>query len=354
AIISECEKIVEQYHKGDIDRTEAVLKLALTIPDSTTVGSPGSDAFAQYHARLEEEDERNQSAARKGKNAQIPRAQTPPTRSFVRAASPSDDFNIKRVKLDEQFLPWVSADSDAEQRLGENLNRTRLQLAEFQKDPRTVLNSVLNATHRISFPESEWLAIIKGHSVNFDKVHSHRLSLASSYKATRRIAQGLDFVIEDPEPPNKVRSQGDWENVWYLFFQACTFIFPHRADELRAYHEWIHHRFEACNQSIHQRVINLDNKIRTFAASRRDVALDQPSKFSHFEGSYLHEWGTGHAAASRSQEKTFSGGSTSGAGKVQAACNRFNEERCKNTSTTCRYLHVCSKCKRTGHTMAKC
>ncbi|KIL58036.1 hypothetical protein M378DRAFT_87058 [Amanita muscaria Koide BX008] len=386
-VVRSCDNILEQFRRKEINRPNAVLALARAIPQATSIGSPSAEAFAQYYSRLEDEGERNASASRRGQYAQAasadpggsgtsphapaedssdtrPSSQTVSTgaseqshaQTLVRALSPQgDEPGIKRVKLDERFLPWTILDNDAEDRLGGPLNQTRLQLAEFQKDPRSVLNSLLNSTHRVSFPESEWLALIKGHSVSFDKIHSHRLSLASSYKASRRIAQGLDFTIEDPEPPNKIRSQGDWENAWYSFFEACTFIFPHRADELRDYHEWIHHRFEACHESVHQRVINLDSKVRSFAASRRDVALNQPSKFNHLEGSYLHEWGTGHCAASRPQEKAFSGFSASSSRKSQAPCNRFNEGRCPSKiASQCRYQHICSKCRKAGHTMEKC
>ncbi|KAM6500136.1 hypothetical protein JOM56_003150 [Amanita muscaria] len=234
-VVQDSNTIVEQFHRGEIDRTDAILKLVTAIPNSTVLNSTGANAFAQYYARLEEEEDRNQSAGRRGGaspsgniHANVGRrvpesAQTDPapvsacpeaeppgtnqqstTRSLIRGLSPqTDDAAVKRIKIDERFLPWAVNDADAEGRLGESLNQTRLQLAEYQKDPRSVLNSVLNSLHRVSFPESEWLAIIKGHAVNFDKVHSHRLSLSTSYKATRRIAQGLDFIIEDPEPPNK-------------------------------------------------------------------------------------------------------------------------------------------------------
>ncbi|KAF8350321.1 hypothetical protein F5887DRAFT_877576 [Amanita rubescens] len=392
-LVRDCDKIIERYHSGVLEKSEALASIIRIIPESTTLGSQGFNAFTQYLARLEEEDDRNLSAAQRGRQASsttansnesereqnittsansnesdpsgssdsqpFEKAQPPRTHTFTRACSPGLEGNgVKRAKIDDTYLPWLDKDAIDEQldteRIKEDLAKTRRQLAEYRKDPRSVLDSVLDAMHHVSFPESEWLAIIKGHAANFDKIHNHRLSLSTSYKATRHIAQGLDFVIEDPEPPNKVKSQGDWENVWYSFFQACTFIFPHRANELREYHEWVHNRFEACHPSFHQRVINLDVKIRNFVASRRDISLEQSYKFSHLEGSYIHEWGAGYIATKLQTSERGAIGGTSSSRRVQAPCIRFNEGRCPNSSGRCRFLHVCSKCRRGGHVVEKC
>ncbi|KIL56348.1 hypothetical protein M378DRAFT_62550, partial [Amanita muscaria Koide BX008] len=250
---------------------------------------------------------------------------------------------------------WLKDDIDSTARLSPLLRQTRLQLLEWSKDPKAILTSILNSSGHVSFPESEWMAIIKGHAVNLGKVHTHRLSVTTSTKEPRRVAAGIDIVIGEPEPARRVRTAHEWEESWYRFDAALSFVSPHRREELRDYHTWIRGRFEAYHESAHHRVLTLDRKIRVEVASRRDIALNDFSKFAHFEISFIHDLGTGYLSLKANPTNREPGG---GDGfrtqKVQVPCNRFNQNRCLSALGKCKYLHICSRCRKAGHGVEKC
>ena len=112
---------------------------------------------------------------------------------------------------------------------------------------------------------------LKGQTVDFDKIHTHRLSIATSTKESRRIAEGVDFVIGESEPTKYIRNAHEWQDAWDRFYKAVKFISPHRKQELKDYHDWIKGWFKAYHPSAHYRVLNLDRKIRVEAASQCDL-----------------------------------------------------------------------------------
>ena len=180
-IVKQCERIIEKYHLGQTDKTDAIISLIHIVPGSTVSGSPGFHAFAQYLAQLEEEDRRNQTSAERGRqppasansscpgqsqsstdptDSNRPGTSTDPTDSngsgastsfvphssgkdkqpashtFIRAHSPdAEEGGVKRVKIDDAYLPWIDRDVTTDQRdtdrVRQNLDKTRRQLAEF-------------------------------------------------------------------------------------------------------------------------------------------------------------------------------------------------------------------------------
>lgn len=392
SIIQASEGIVDQFRRGDITKTNAILGLFAAIPDSTNAGSHGNDAIVQFLAQIEDEFESTRRATKRAQPIITPGAsgnsgpsrtssstlasepvrgsnetiglpeeaneagETSQPTSLIRSRSPLDDStDVKRVEFDKAELPWLVEDESCEP-LSPLLEKTRKQLLEWAKDPRAVVTSIINSPRHVSFPESEWLAIVKGHAVNFDKIHTHRLSISGSVKDSRRVANGIDILVGDPEPTKYVKTAHDWVEVWYLFDEAMSLVSPHRKSELREYHTWISARFSAYHESAHQRVITLDRKVRMEVASRRDVALNDFRKFDHLEITCINDLGRAVVSS-----KTGSGPGWSGIGhsgskpqKVQAPCNRFNQGRCTSSASRCKYLHVCSRCRQNGHAVEKC
>ncbi|KAF8326469.1 hypothetical protein F5887DRAFT_838926, partial [Amanita rubescens] len=193
-------------------------------------------------------------------------------------------------KFDKTELPWLIEDETCEP-LSALLQKTRKQFLEWSKDPRAVITSIVNLPRHVSFPESEWLTIVKGHAVNFDKVHSHRLSISGTVKDSCQVANGIDLVIGDLEPAKYIRTTHDWAEVWYLFYEAMSLVSPHWRGELREYHTWISARFSAYHETAHHCVITLDRKIRMEVASCRDVALNEFQKFDHLEITCINDLG---------------------------------------------------------------
>ena len=389
-VITLCDAIVDQFHQGELSQGDAFIALVTSIPGATDPGA-GNDALIQYVQRISASAHASQRASKRSREnrdnddrapeANLANNPTPGTNQRPRDASPSDtndninvpvsQLNIIRanspfedlldskwVKLNRSRLPWLKG-RDPEGLFLSNpvLEETRLQLLEWSKDVKTVLSTVVNSDHNVSFPDSQWLALLKGQTVDFDKIHTHRLSIASSTKESRRIAEGVDFVIGESEPTKYIRNAHEWQDAWDRFYKAVKFISPHRKQELKDYHDWIKGRFEAYHPSAHYRVLDLDRKIRVEAASRRDLALNDFHKYSHFETSFTSDSGNGHLASKMGSNRGSSGRDqrdTPQIQKVQVPCNRFNQGRCPSTPSKCKYLHICSHCRKGSHVMEKC
>ena len=74
----------------------------------------------------------------------------------TRANSPFEDLlDSKRVKLNRSRLPWLKGHEPEGLFLSNPvLEETRLQLLEWSKDVKTVLSTVVNSDHNVSFPDS--------------------------------------------------------------------------------------------------------------------------------------------------------------------------------------------------------
>ncbi|KAJ6630000.1 hypothetical protein B0H10DRAFT_1939249 [Mycena sp. CBHHK59/15] len=75
------------------------------------------------------------------------------------------------------------------------LTKTRNQLVEYSKDPKYVLSTLLNSTNHISFPESEWSAIVKGQAVKLDKVITSHYSVSHKRQHAETIGERVQLLF---------------------------------------------------------------------------------------------------------------------------------------------------------------
>ncbi|KAJ7642304.1 hypothetical protein B0H17DRAFT_960166, partial [Mycena rosella] len=263
-------------------------------------------------------------------------------------------------KVDESKLPWVVRDFIVEPTLSPELKQTRRQLLEFAKDPKYVLGTILNSTSHIAFPESEWLAIVKGHAVDLNKVITNQFSVSHERQHAESIGDGIQLLFGSSTPTRTVSTHAQWITAWTKAADAITYVFPHRRRELDKYRQYITDLFTSSGEHVHERVIRLDRKLRIEAAGRRDLALNNCAKFSHWERSFLNDNGAAHLQLTPKTKDTPGCGPNSGSGngadkqgKSKEPCNRFNEERCPSNKSNCRYTHICSRCRR-NHPLSKC
>jgi hypothetical protein len=355
------------------------------IPSAFVEGGAGEQAAQAYFEILDQTEKELVEAAKRGgggdgggdgpeegrhrsrtrspggrRSGDSPRSTSPHGRgrSHTRSASPDDEPNTKRRKVNDALLHWVVEDIIAESTLSPQLVQTRKQLIEYARDPKYVLGTILNSTRHDSFPESEWLALIKGQAVDLNKVITSQFSVAHERQHAERIGDGVQLLFGSSTPTKTVSTQSEWITAWNKAAEATAFIFPHRRKELEVYRQYIMDLFTSSAEYVHERIILLDRKLRNEAAGRRDLELSDCARFSHWERSFLNDNGAAYLESKpKAKDTPGRGGSNNGGGsgdnKSKEPCRRFNNERCPSSKATCRYAHVCSRCKR-NHPFPKC
>ncbi|KAJ7073441.1 hypothetical protein B0H15DRAFT_806756 [Mycena belliarum] len=397
-VTKKCAEIVQQFRDGRITKIIASTKIMQTIPTAFVEGSTGEQGAQAYLEILDTVEKQLSAAAQRGSNSGAPRGdgggderegsrspsphgdnrgghsppRSPPAddrrrQNGRRGRSPSPDGDThgsgsKRQRVDDTLLPWVVEDFIVEQELSPGLQRTRLMLMEFRKDPKYVLGTILDSARHVSFPESEWTAIVKGQSIDLNKVISHQFSIQHDRRQSESLGDGVQLVFGSAAPTKTVTTQSDWITAWGKAAEALLLVFPHRRRELDSYRQYISDLFASAGEHVHERVILLDRKLRNEVAGRRDLELSSFAQFGHWERSFLSDHGAGFlesrqkAKGPAGRGSTDAGGASSGSAskKNSEPCKRFNEERCPSSKSQCRYTHVCSRCKRGHHPITKC
>ncbi|KAJ7706779.1 hypothetical protein B0H17DRAFT_918979, partial [Mycena rosella] len=237
---------------------------------------------------------------------------------------------------------WVVWDFIVEPTFLPELKQTRFQLLEFTKDPKYVLGTILNSTSHITFPESEWLAIVKRHTVNLKKAITNQFSVSHERQHAESIGDGVQLLFGSSTPARTVSTHTQWITAWTKAADVITYVFLHCRRELNKYRQYITDLFTSSGEHVHERVIRLNRKLRIEAAGCHDLALNDCAKFSHWERSFLNDNGTAHFQLTPKAKDTPGRGPSSGSGsggdkqgKSKEPCNCFNEERCPSNKANC-------------------
>ncbi|KAJ7938522.1 hypothetical protein B0H13DRAFT_2301550 [Mycena leptocephala] len=252
-------------------------------------------------------------------------------------------WRTKRRRVNDALLPWVVEDFLVEPTLSPELAKTRSQLPEYSKDPKYVLGTILNSTRHIAFPEAEWLAIVKGQAVDLNKVITSQFLVSHERQRAESNGDGVKLLFGSSTPTKTVNTRSDWITAWTRAAEAIIFVLPHRRP-----------------QHVHKRIILPDWKLRNEAAGRRDLELSDCRQSSHWERSFLNDNGAAYLESKPKMKDSSGkgagnngGGGKDGQKKVNELCKRFNEERCPSNKSTCRYIHICSWCRR-NHPVTRC
>ncbi|KAJ7747653.1 hypothetical protein DFH07DRAFT_775973 [Mycena maculata] len=399
-VISQCSAVVQQFRDGKFGRPVAFTKIMGIIPNASAEGGPGQQAAHAYLGIIDQVEKERVEAAKRGDGGDgggrsrsrarsgspnggrghsrspspneggrhRPRSPSPDEGGRHRSCSPNrggrhhsrsaslvEGSNSKRQRLNDSMLPWVVKDFIVEATLSPELQKTRNQLIEFAKDPKYVLGSIRNSTRHIAFPDSEWLAIIKGDAVDLNKVIASQFSVSHEPHRAEPIGEGVQILFGSSTPTKSVSTQAEWLTAWAKAADAITFVFPHRRRELDAYRQYIIDLFISSAEHVHQRIILLDRKLRNEAAGRRDLLLSDCARFAHWERSFLNDNGAAYLE-SKPKAKDGGKGASSGSGgekRKSEPCKRFNDDRCPASKNSCRYAHICLRCKR-NHPVSKC
>ncbi|KAF8580192.1 hypothetical protein K439DRAFT_1357684, partial [Ramaria rubella] len=136
----------------------------------------------------------------------------------------------------------------------------------YLRDLKGAKLNVVTQQHCLSFPDGLWTDILADRFIDLDKVHSGYHMLEPNYKHTQSISE-LDIVLNAGSGRGKatktIRTHGEWSITHAIMEHATLFAYPHRANELSDYKDFIIGLFTSMDDmSCHYRVINLNKAIR--------------------------------------------------------------------------------------------
>jgi len=357
---------VEQYRNREISKTKALTFIAGAVEDSTSLSDSekdktiklyleeldsicresSTDFIAQLHSKRSHND-------RELDLDQISLAAKSVDGSQRAESEERDESPGKKRKLSTADLGWAEPNEDLPNGpLPLSCQCTLKKLDIYCQDiPRCkyLIRSSRNAPTGI--PSSQWERIFRGEVLNLNHFLSslHRTTVDEEGETHIGNAK-ISFGVSDAK--RRVSTANEWFSAWNLAASALTFAFPHHADELHAYGDYINSEFAAKVSESHPRVILFDISIRNIVQGGQAFLLTDHQHFLALHSSILLPNGVEIAS-----KKGLSRRSTAphASGSKTDICNRFNSSNgCPSTQSDCRYHHICKLCKKPGHGKEQC
>jgi hypothetical protein len=272
------------------------------------------------------------------------------SRSASEAADGEGESN-KKKRIYQSQLPWYTAEVEAQAKeVDGNRKRTRDILATVQKDLAFAEREIRRATSAPqAFPESEWKHIFKGEAINLDVVFSNLHHIAPPKENVGRVGS-TEISLGRSDPVRKVQTSGDWTVAWHAASKATSYVFPHRAEELRQWGDYMASEFSAKHVSAHYKLIAFDRAVRSTVGGGQSIILTDREHFTYLYSAYLLPDGIQGGSNSR-----IATGEQRPKGRSSEVCRRFNSAGgCRSAANTCRYRHICSRCRQQGHNQDSC
>ena len=270
-VVKECYNWVEKFKSGVAKKGEATFKIYSILASLGEKSEIVKAAAESYIKILDQHDLKISRAFRRGRISEreapnSPRASRDPSQSStgsgLRASSINSDAAIKKKKrVDESDLPWVIRNKLLGVELRPELRATLELLRAWSINPKQVKSSIVNTPRCPAFPDSEWLNLIQGKSINLDNICSGFYFTSTNNQCTESISE-VEFKFGTKDISKPVTTHGDWTITFDLMCDAYLFVFAHRAEELKVYQRYILQQFATKRESEHSRVIALDRAIR--------------------------------------------------------------------------------------------
>jgi hypothetical protein len=352
-ITAACLEAIEQFEAGSISKWEAISQVfqALEADSESAISTPEQRARAgeSYLEMLENHENQLAKAQARGQALQHQNQSKPSRRGsgsvsdgenehHKRSRSPSfdDESPTKKPRFNESLYAWRIADEINPVSLSPTLEHTLQMVRNHTADIKHALWSLLGSRSVLPFPKSEWKNVLVGTAVNLDAVFTGSFSTISDDKTTAALGS-FELAFGSSKPSKTVQTHGDWVIAWNATSAATRFVYPHRANELEQYTQYLIQFFGAFPPSCHGKVINLDKAIRKYCGEVRNIELSEFGRFRHLEARYLQSDGlgasTGHAQKEKMEPR-----------RSPESCRQWNDGICHRRASECRYRHVCSGC----------
>ena len=110
---------------------------------------------------------------------------------------------LKRKKIGESDLPWIIRNKLFGSELRPELRTTLSLLQAWSANPKQVRASIVNTPGCLAFPDSEWLNLVQGKTINLDNVFSG-FSLLRPITSVPRISEKSNLNLELKTPQNQL------------------------------------------------------------------------------------------------------------------------------------------------------
>jgi hypothetical protein len=352
-ILVDCNALVEGYRKGEVSKATTYFEIQSKLTKVFGDDRARTDAaFGSFIATIESYDSENAAAARRGRVFEQEKRSPSPSSSVSDGRQSDEQPVSKRIKIDKSAYAWIKNKQDKRTVLRDTLAKTLKLIEVYTIDPKATKRSLINEPDCPEFPDSEWKNIISGRSVNLDAVLSGQLSTTNDDPKVEKFGD-LEISFGAVEPTKLVKNGGDWTIAWNRTVRATIFAFPHRAQELASYGEFIVNLFSVTHPSVHSRVITFDKAVRKRVGSVRNLKLSDFEKFADLKIAHMDSIGVSVVSGS-SKEDGGRKGKRSKNWKRDEPCNKWNDGKCNQGDDDCRRLHVCNKCQKAGHKGRDC
>jgi hypothetical protein len=370
-VSQQCTKIIEDFRLGRKDKISAMLDIQASIPHESLIDASFRSALKSYYQVLESfENFRDRSVRDQSNRIRLSsdladpdadsisehpalgrvQALTPEPTKRAHSVGSDEEEHPSKKRVDVSQFPWIGTEPSLPSADEFSLRATRAALENFARDLKFSKSSVVNSLTCPQFPESEWTNLLSGRAVDLDHVLSSLFTVTQDEKKTERLGE-LEIAVGSTSPAKTVKTHGEWITAWDPTVEATVYVFPHRENELKRYGKYILQLFSALPVEAHSRIINFDKAVRVRVAQRRDLTLSDTNQFVDLQFHWIQSVGSLPASCfSRDRRPEQSADKTS----RRDPCRRWNEGRCPNTNSACKYKHVCSKCRSNNHTMPEC
>jgi hypothetical protein len=275
-------------------------------------------------------------------------------------AGDSDDPDgpKKKRKLTAIDFPWYEPDNRSLLALPASCIETCKRLGTYLQDIPGCRNQIKVAPGAPrNVPISQWERIFRGETLDLDHFLSSLYRTTVDEEGETRIGNArISFGVTDAK--RRVGSASEWASAWRLASKATSFVFPHRAEELSAYGDYIDEVFSSKLTSSHPRVIMFDIAVRNMVQGGQSCLLTDHNAFSRLHSAILMPDGaesTVRKGANRRSNLSSRAGGSKSSGNKSDICNRFNTSvGCPSSDSDCHYRHACKNCGKTGHGKEAC
>ncbi|KAF5377223.1 hypothetical protein D9615_006397 [Tricholomella constricta] len=318
-----CTAVTDRYRAGEFPKSSAILLIRDILcrdgadPEADAFVAAFSsfiailDGFERFRARAatrgghgpggaetagdgEPGDTHNPDGSDDGRPGPAPPAKRP------RSPVSDDGQHPSRRRIDVSTLPWITQEEETPTTLSPDLRKTQLALENFARDLKLAKSSLTNSPRCPQFPDTEWVSLLSGRAVDFDRVLSALYSV--SFDEQRREKFGHLEIIAGPSAPARaVRTHSEWVIACDSAWEATIYVFPHRSAELAAYGKYVKQLFASFSPARHSRVIQFDRAVRLRVAQRRDLLLTDHAAFADLSMLWLQNAGASGDGDSQSR-----------------------------------------------------
>jgi hypothetical protein len=262
------------------------------------------------------------------------------------------DSRTKRRRLEESEMPWYTEPSASTfGTCNPSCEETRRLLRAYNRDLSKAKFYVRIAHNSPSgIPSSQWERILKGESVDLNHIFALLHHVVPDEERTGRLGD-TEITFGVAEPKKRISTAAEWSSTWRRASRAISFAFPHRRDELVEYGDYIESEFAAKVVSSHHKLLLYDVALRNEVSGGQQHLLTDPSHFSRLYSAIVLPDGVESSSDKSTGKKTVKGQLR---GDKPEICNKFNIGTCKNTSSACKYRHLCKNCGGPDHGKKDC